>query len=220
MPVAALPCRGARLIDLVSVIVASSLSAVADTAAQDAAQPLRGVVIEGPSGGGAGTDGGDRLLGDGNPVIRLSSLADLREAAAAGPVVYLSCHGHFRWDRPLSSSLQLGTDAQPFELPVADIFDATELPADALILLGAWDSGTIAQTDLNEGIGLPVTFLAAGARAVIGASWPVRRASRWASALNSCGACARGRHLPRRCTGTLPPLKRRPRSGASVLSPP
>ena len=37
------------------------------------------------------------------------------------------------------------------------------------------DSGTIAQTDLNEGIGVPAAFLAAGTRAVIGAGWPVAR---------------------------------------------
>jgi CHAT domain-containing protein len=141
------------------------------------ALPLHGVVIEGSaSPGQALTDGGDRLFGDGNPVSRPASLDEVSAAAAAGTVVYLSCHGQFRWDRPLSTGLQLGADPQHlFELPVADIFDVVDLPADALMLLGACDSGTIAQTDLNEGIGLPAAFLAAGARAVVGANWPVAR---------------------------------------------
>ena len=177
VPIAALPCRDGQLINLVSVITAPSLRVVADAAAQDAAQPLRGVVVEGPAGPGqALTDGGDRLLGDGNPVARPASLNEVSPAVTASTLVYLSCHGHFRWDRPLSSSLQLGADPQHlFELPVADIFDAVELPADALVLLGACDSGTVAQTDLNEGVGLPAAFLAAGSRAVIGAGWPVIR---------------------------------------------
>lgn len=177
VPVAALPCRDGQLIDLVSVIVAPSLGAVADTAVHDAALPLHGVVIEGPAGPGqALTDGGDRLLDDGQPVSRPASPGEVSAAAAASTVVYLSCHGQFRWDRPLASSLQLGADPQHlFELPVADIFDAVDLPAGALVLLGTCDSGTIAQTDLNEGIGLPAAFLAAGARAVIGAGWPVAR---------------------------------------------
>jgi CHAT domain len=177
VPIAALPCRDGQLIDVVSVIVAPSLSAAADAAVHDVALPLHGVVIEGPAGPGqALTGGGDRLLGGTNPVGRPASLDEVSTAAAGGTVVYLSCHGQFRWDRRLSSGLQLGADPQHlFELPVADIFDAVELPTDALMLLGACDSGTIAQTDLNEGIGLPAAFLAAGARAVIGASWPVAR---------------------------------------------
>jgi CHAT domain len=181
VPIQALPCQGGQLIDLVSVIVAPSLRSVADAALQDVAQPLRGVVIEGTADPGqAKTEGGDRVMLDAGPVppvSRPATLADLNAAVARGTLVYLSCHGHFRWGTPLTSTLQLGADSRHrFDLRVADIFDAAELPADALVLLGACDSGTIAQTSLNEGIGVPAAFLAAGARAVIGAGWPVSRA--------------------------------------------
>jgi tetratricopeptide (TPR) repeat protein len=177
LPIAALPCRDGQLIDLVSVMVAPSLLAIADAAAPDAVQPLRGVAVEGPARSDqAGTDGGASVLGNDKPVIRPASVAEVSDAVGDSTVVYLSCHGHFRWDRPLSSSLQLGADRQHvFDLPVADIFDQLQLPPGELILLGACDSGTIAQTDLNEGVGLPAAFLAAGAGAVIGASWPVPR---------------------------------------------
>ena len=180
VPIQALPCRTGQVIDLVSVIVAASLRTIADAVADDVAQPLRAVVVEGPAEPGqASTDGGDRvLLCDGvpPPVMRPASLAEVNAAIATRTLVHLSCHGHFHWADPLSSALQLGADSQHrFDLPVADVFDAVSLPADALVLLGVCDSGTIAQTDLNEGIGVPAAFLAAGTRAVIGAGWPVAR---------------------------------------------
>ena len=178
VPIQALPCRTGQVIDLVSVIVAASLRTIADAVADDVARPLRAVVVGQAEPGQASTDGGDRvLLCDGvpPPVIRPASLAEVNAAIATRTLVHLSCHGHFDWADPLSSA-QLGADSQHrFDLPVADIFDAVTLPADALVLLGVCDSGTIAQTDLNEGIGVPAAFLAAGTRAVIGAGWPVAR---------------------------------------------
>jgi hypothetical protein len=60
--------------------------------------------------------------------------------------VCLPRHGHFRWAAPLTSALQLGADPQHrFDLPVTDFFDAANRPPDALVLLAACDSGTIAQ---------------------------------------------------------------------------
>jgi hypothetical protein len=42
---------------------------------------------------------------------------------------------------------------------------------------GTCDSGTVVQGDVNEAIGVPTAMLTAGARAVVGAAWPVARAA-------------------------------------------
>jgi len=44
-----------------------------------------------------------------------------------------------------------------------------------LVLLGACDSGTVVQSDINEAIGIPIGILGAGAHSVVGAMWPVAR---------------------------------------------
>lgn len=185
VPLQALPCGAGQVINVVSVSVAASLGAIAAAVTRDKAWPLRAIVVEGPAEPGqAATGGGERvLLSNGVPpaVTRPASLREFNTAVSPATLVHLSCHGHFRRSRPLSSTLQLGADPvgedpRRYDLPVADIFNSVELQADPLLLLGVCDSGTIAQTSLNEGIGVPAAFIAAGARAVIGAGWPVARA--------------------------------------------
>lgn len=177
LPIMAAPLRGGVLAEAVSVMVAESLVSAAAAFEPDVAQPLSGLAIKGAHGPGqATTEGGASLLPatPGRPVdeVMPASLDELNLALAGDPqrptLLQLSCHGVFRWDAPLESVLRLG-----FDLPVADLFDRLQMPARALVVLGTCDSGTIAQTELNEGIGIPAGLLSSGAHTVIGAAWPV-----------------------------------------------
>jgi len=115
----------------------------------------------------ARTEGCAAVVGVRSEVVP-NDIGELNAAVSASTLIHLSCHGIFDWAAPLSSHLQLG-----FDLSVADLFDRLALPSESLVMLGTCDSGTVAQTDLNEGIGMPAGLLAAGASTVVGAGWPV-----------------------------------------------
>ncbi len=173
IPLQAAPCRDGVLIDAVSVMVSPSLVSAITAMEPDAALPLRTAAIQGTyRPGQAATDGGARLLiMPGHPApdeVVPETLDRLNRALADSSLVHLACHGHFRWKDPLASTLQLG-----FDLSVGQLFDQVNFAAGSLVLLGTCDSGTIAQSDLNEGIGMPAGLIAAGAHTVVGASWPV-----------------------------------------------
>jgi tetratricopeptide (TPR) repeat protein len=84
--------------------------------------------------------------------------------------LHFACHGRFRPEEPLESALLL-TDG---ELSVRRIQRADRSADLRLLVLSACES---AQTDADvlpdEMIGLPTAFLRIGARAVIGALWPI-----------------------------------------------
>ncbi len=183
-PLQAAPCGHGSLIDAVSVMVSSSLVSAVTAMEPDATPALRTAAIKGTHRGGqAATEGGAQLLTmPGHPPpdeVVPETLEQLNRALAGSSLVHLACHGHFRWNDPLSSTLQLG-----FDLSVGELFDRVDVAADSLVLLGTCDSGTIAQSDLNEGIGMPAGLIAAGARTVVGASWPV-------AAPSAVGVCRR-----------------------------
>ncbi len=95
----------------------------------------------------------------------------LRAHAAQADVLHLACHGEFRSDAPLFSSLQL-TDSR---LTVRDAYD---LPlGGALVTLSACETGVSAIAPGNEIIGLVRGFFAAGAPTVVVSLWAVDDAS-------------------------------------------
>jgi CHAT domain-containing protein len=173
LPLQAMPCGGGLLIDAVSVVVSPSLVSAITAMEPDAVQPLSTAAIQGTyRERQAPTDGGARvLITTGHPApdeVIPQTLEQLNHSLADRSLVHLACHGHFHWDDPLTSTLQLG-----FDLSVGQLFDEVDFTPDSLVLLGTCDSGTIAQSDLNEGIGMPAGLIAAGARTVVGAGWPV-----------------------------------------------
>ncbi len=173
LPLQAMPCGDGLLIDAVSVIVSPSLVSAITAMEPDAVQPLSTAAIQGTyRERQAPTDGGARvLITTGHPApdeVIPQTLEQLNHALIDRSLVHLACHGHFHWDDPLASTLQLG-----FDLSVGQLFDEVDFTPDSLVLLGTCDSGTIAQSDLNEGIGMPAGLIAAGARTVVGAGWPV-----------------------------------------------
>jgi CHAT domain-containing protein len=101
---------------------------------------------------------------------------DLPAAFAGATLIFLACHGDYDWKNPLSSALRFGSPPG-FALKIADLFDNIRIDPDAIVILGTCDSGTVAQTDLNEGIGIAGGLLAAGAHTTIGAGWPVARSA-------------------------------------------
>ena len=109
-----------------------------------------------------------------------SSMAELASAAAGKTLVHLSCHGVHDPKDPLGTHLELGGS---FDASVQAIFD-TSLFERLLVVLATCDSGLLAQTDVNEALGIPAALAAAGAHAVIGSCWPVQR-------LTAVGICAR-----------------------------
>jgi len=170
LPVMALPCAGGLVVDRVAVMVAESLGAAEAALGAGTEVVLRRAAIRGQyQTGQAPTDGCAAVVGATTDIVP-ANVDELNRAVDGSSLVHLSCHGIFDWAQPLESYLQLG-----FELHVADLFDRVELAPGAAVILGTCDSGTVAQTDLNEGIGMPAGLLAAGATTVIGAGWPVAR---------------------------------------------
>jgi CHAT domain-containing protein len=184
LPIHALPLAGRHVCDSVAVIVAESLaSASTERLSATPLRPVRPVAIRGRPSADAPTDGAAALLPAGTSEHLVASPEELERALTDRPrigadrrhgatVIHLDCHGVFRWRDPLSSYLKLGGN---FDLSVGELFDSIQIDRNAVVVLDSCDSGTIAQTDLNEGIGIPAGLLAAGASTVIGAGWPVAR---------------------------------------------
>ena len=82
-------------------------------------------------------------------------------------ILHFACHGLFRHDNPLFSSLQLHDD----KLTAAD---AVRLKLNgALVTLGACESGRSEVIAGDEMLGLPRAFLGAGASSVLVSLWLV-----------------------------------------------
>jgi CHAT domain-containing protein len=101
------------------------------------------------------------LLGD------QATLAALRQQAPAADLLHLACHGHFRPDNPLFSSLRLADGW----LTVRDAYDL-DLSC-ALVTLGACETGLSMVAPGDELIGLARGFFAAGAPSVLVSLWTV-----------------------------------------------
>ncbi len=95
-------------------------------------------------------------------------MAALRAKAAGRGVLHLACHGSFRSDNPMFSSLKLGDGW----LTAADALDLDL--EDALVTLSACESGRNEVFAGDELIGLTRGFLGAGAATLVASLWLVQ----------------------------------------------
>jgi len=84
--------------------------------------------------------------------------------------ILFACHGRFDGDDPSRSRLEV-TRTQPIDF--AQMFTDLDLRGYRSVLMGACESGLGRTLVSAEYIGLPMAFLAAGVRYVIGALWQV-----------------------------------------------
>lgn len=91
----------------------------------------------------------------------------LRKHAPAANVVHLACHGQFRPDNPLFSSLKLGDGW----LTVRDAYDLQL--QNCLVTLSACETGVSAVAPGDELIGLARGFFAAGSPSLVMSLWTV-----------------------------------------------
>ena len=100
-----------------------------------------------------------------------ASLALVEPELDKAVYLHFACHGRFRVDDPLRSSVLLsGTD----ELTVGDLLARGQLSGARMAVLSACQSAITDAMQLpDEFVGLPAGFLQAGAAAVIGSLWPV-----------------------------------------------
>ncbi len=96
-----------------------------------------------------------------------ATLAALRAQAPDADVLHLACHGYFRPDNPLFSSLRLADGW----LTVRDAYDL-DLTC-GLATLSACETGVSAVAPGDELIGLARGFFSAGAPALLVSLWPV-----------------------------------------------
>jgi CHAT domain-containing protein/tetratricopeptide (TPR) repeat protein len=96
-----------------------------------------------------------------------ATLAALRTQAPSANILHLACHGQFRPDNPLFSSLQLADGW----LTVRDAY-ALELQC-GLVTLSACETGMSAVAPGDELIGLARGFFSAGAPALLVSLWTV-----------------------------------------------
>jgi CHAT domain-containing protein len=84
-------------------------------------------------------------------------------------IAHFACHARSNTGQPLESGVQLAGDEW---LRVHDIMQLS-LANSPHVILSACETAGIGRTAPDEGVGLPVAFLQAGARGVIASSWPV-----------------------------------------------
>ncbi|NJM06162.1 CHAT domain-containing protein [Candidatus Gracilibacteria bacterium] len=96
-----------------------------------------------------------------------ATLAALEQLAPSASVVHLACHGHFRSDSPLFSSLRLADGW----LTTRDAY-GLDLNCD-LVVLSACETGVGALAPGDELIGLARGFFAAGAPSLLVSLWTV-----------------------------------------------
>jgi CHAT domain-containing protein len=96
-----------------------------------------------------------------------ATVAALRHHATSTDVLHLACHGQFRPDNPLFSSLRLGDEW----LTVRDAYSLGL--QSALVTLSACETGVSAVSPGDELIGLARGFFAAGAPTLVISLWTV-----------------------------------------------
>jgi CHAT domain-containing protein/Flp pilus assembly protein TadD len=97
--------------------------------------------------------------------------AEVRQWMRERNYLHFSCHGQYRLDAPLESSLRLaGVDA----LTLGEILEGVYLPRAWLVVLSACETGLVDFREVaDEHFGLPTGFLYAGAPTVYGSLWSV-----------------------------------------------
>jgi CHAT domain-containing protein len=97
--------------------------------------------------------------------------AEVRQWMRERNYLHFSCHGQYRLDAPLESSLRLaGVDA----LTLGEILESVYLPRAWLVVLSACETGLVDFREVaDEHFGLPTGFLYAGVPTVYGSLWSV-----------------------------------------------
>jgi CHAT domain-containing protein len=116
----------------------------------------------------------ERLIGNERCLIlwrEKATEAEVRQWMRERNYLHFSCHGQYRLDAPLESSLRLaGKDT----LTLGEIFEGVYLPQAWLVVLSACETGLVDFREVaDEHFGLPTGFLYAGAPTVYGSLWSV-----------------------------------------------
>jgi len=170
-PLGVLRVRDGRLNDRVALQVAPSLGVGMRLLDAEALVSPVASAIEGPDQAGETRGGGllaSRLVGQRLDEQHVTDLQGLRRAVASSNFVLMSCHGVFDWSQPFLSCLRLDQDIDLIDVASSHVFGSA-----TMVLLNSCDAGTVAQSAINEPVGLPPALMAAGAHCVIGASQPV-----------------------------------------------
>ena len=178
--IASEPAGKVAVIDSYTVSTAPSLAAAAAAlrrATSAAARPSMTAVINPtgdlnftePEGAVAVSyfDKSRRTLLGANEARREAVVASLAKSSHW----HFATHGTFSWTNTAQSALLL---ADGDRLTVRDLLDRSDLGHPRLVILSACETGVFDfQRTPDEFIGLPATFLQAGAAGVIGTLWPV-----------------------------------------------
>lgn len=170
IPFAALHDGTSYLLDRCRVAVAASID-LAPPAVRDGARRLLIGVGDEAAPMVAAEVAAIARLGEAETTTMLDDDATAEAMLSAAPdhdIVHIACHGVHRADNPALSALQFADrDVTAIELSSLDLDGQ-------LVLLSACSSGRQSpQGSLDELLGLPRAFLAAGARDVIVNLWPV-----------------------------------------------
>lgn len=103
---------------------------------------------------------------------RQARRADILAAAPGATCLHFVCHGTYQPAQPLDSELTLAASES---LKIRDLLDGTlDLAASRLVVLSACETGIFdIRTAPDEVLGFPVSFLQAGAPAVLSTLWKV-----------------------------------------------
>jgi hypothetical protein len=166
LPWSALPSCTARAVSVVPALAA--ISPRADARADAGGDAV--VLAAGPGLGGALAE--LRALSAVYPSARTfsaqeSAVDDVLAALEGSDIAHLACHGTFRIDNPMFSSLQLADG-------VMTVFDLEKLRrAPRLVVLAACDVGTAAVSAGDELLGLAAALQRAGTTTVVASLVPV-----------------------------------------------
>jgi CHAT domain-containing protein len=107
---------------------------------------------------------------DGSEENQATQVAVMSEARNHA-LIHFAGHGHFDLNDPLHSFLRLAT---PPPLTAESIFKELELPRARLVVMSACETGMVDAADLaDEYLGLPASFVHAGAPNVVSSLWAV-----------------------------------------------
>jgi CHAT domain-containing protein len=116
----------------------------------------------------------ERLLGDERCLFlwgEQATKAEMMRWVGERHWLHFSCHGQYRLDAPLESSLSL---AQGDKLTLGEILEKLDLQHTWLTVLSACETGLVDFREIaDEHYGLPLGFLFAGAPTVWGTLWTV-----------------------------------------------
>lgn len=116
----------------------------------------------------------ERLVGDPQCLILWREQAtkdEVRRWIGGRHYLHFACHGQYRLDTPLASSLRL---ANGEELTLGEIFEKVYLPNSWLVVLSACETGLVDFREVaDEHYGLAIGFLYAGAPTVYSSLWRV-----------------------------------------------